>query len=56
MSDAQHQAFGRAGQQHYRAHFDPAQLATALREHLAWAAARHARAAATIPGSHRGKS
>ena len=56
MSDAHQQALGRAGQQHYREHFDPSQLATALREHLAWAAARHAGAAATITGLYRGKS
>jgi glycosyltransferase involved in cell wall biosynthesis len=56
MSDAQRWDFGRAGQQHYREHFDPSQLATALREHLTWATARRASAAATILARHRGKS
>jgi glycosyltransferase involved in cell wall biosynthesis len=51
MTDAQRLAFGRAGQLHYRQHFDPAQLAIALRHHLSWAAAKRSGAAATIVGS-----
>ena len=51
MTDAQRLAFGRAGQLHYRQHFDPAQLAIALRHHLSWAAAKRSGAAATIASS-----
>jgi hypothetical protein len=34
MTDGQRLAFGRTGQQRYRQHFDPTQLAIALRHHV----------------------